>query len=181
MAKKEQLLILIPLNLPYLSKVKYLLFLFATVLCFDADHTYYFSLTQVVENHNSNSLEITMRLFTDDIEKALQDEGEPLRMGDKRQRKDLDVLFEDYLRKHFEIKTDQQTMLFSYIGLEVENDITYAYLEVPNFNGFSIIEFRNEFLMELYPEQLNRLNLKINGWNKTIELTKDHSSELIQN
>ena len=171
----------IPLNLPYLRFVKYLFVLLSTLICLDADHTYYFSLTQVVQNDANNSLEITMRLFTDDIEKALQDNGELLRMGDPRQRADLDLLFEDYLRDKFEIKTNEQALLYSYIGLEVENDITYAYLEASNFNSFSVIEFRNEFLMELYPEQLNRLSVQINGWNKTIELTKDHSTELIKN
>lgn len=150
-----------------------LMLLLALTSFVDLDaHKYYFSRTEIHQNVQSNAMEITISIFSDDLENALQDQGEPLRLGDEREREDVNNLLREYLQSKFTVKTDGRALLLSFLGKEVEHDITYCYLEVMNVPSCQIMEIKSTILHELFEEQLNRVEINWNGKSTSGDLTR---------
>ncbi len=136
------------------------------------EHKYYFSRTEIHQNAVSRAMEITVSIFTDDLEKALQDQGEPLRLGDPRERNDVGFLVDDYFRSRFTVQLDGRPIQLTYLGKEVEHDITYCYLEGVNIPSGQLMEIKNTLLHELFEDQLNRVEISWNGKSASADLTR---------
>jgi hypothetical protein len=135
-------------------------------------HKYYFSRTEIHQNVITQAMEVTISIFTDDLEKALQDDGEPLRLGDPRERSDVGFLMDDYLRARFTVDLDGRPIQLSYLGKEVEHDITYVYLEGMNIPSGQLMKIKNTALHELFENQLNRVEISWNGKSTSADLTR---------
>lgn len=135
-------------------------------------HKYYFSRTEIQQNAVTQAMEVTVSIFTDDLEKTLQDDGEPLRLGDSRERSDVKFLMDDYLRSRFSVQLDGRPIQLTYLGKEVEHDITYCYLEGGNIPSGKLMEIKNTVLHELFEDQLNRVEISWNGKSTSGDLTR---------
>lgn len=122
-----------------------------------------------------------MKIFTDDLEATIQDEGDPLRLGDELERNDANARIEDYIRQHFDLHLDNRPLNMVFIGKEVEHDITYCYFEVTQIPDFAILEIRHELLHRMFPDQLNRVELDINGRKKALDITKEQPKQVYNN
>ncbi len=144
--------------------------LFALFLCSAAApaHEYYVSVTQIQYNPAEKTLEISIRLFTDDLEKALAAENNdrPVRITNNDQN---NAVVEKYMRKHF-VLTDsrRQPKPWKYIGKENEADATWIYLEIPQEGSLSGFSLRNDLLMDTFRDQVNIVNIRINSDKKTL-------------
>jgi hypothetical protein len=144
------------------------------------EHKFYFSRTTIEQNALMNRYEITMRFFTDDLERALSTEDEKVRFADSYDPS-FDSEVEDYIRKHFFIRINNENIQWRYLGKQVESDITWCYAEINNIPPTNILEIKNTSLFELFDEQVNEVALKINGRQHRLMLTRQKPSELITN
>ncbi|HEV7351022.1 DUF6702 family protein [Telluribacter sp.] len=138
-------------------------------------HEYHVSVTQMQYNPAQKALEISIRVFTDDLEKALSVENNNQRFVVNNNDQN-GTYIERYLRKSF-VLTDsrQQQRPFQYVGKEQEADATWIYLEVPvpeNLAGWTL---QNNLMMEVFSDQMNMLNLKLPTGKKTILFKKGQS------
>jgi hypothetical protein len=150
----------------------YLLFAFSLSL-FSAvpKHDYHVSVTQMQFNPALKSFEISIRLFTDDLEKGLSQSNDArivIKNGDQN-----DALIEQYIRKSF-VLTDNQKKPASirYIGKEQEEDATWVYLEVPIQGTWAGYKLQNSTLMEVFDDQVNMTNVKYASDKKTFLFKK---------
>lgn len=144
-------------------------------------HKFYFSRTTIEQNAVMNRYEITFRFFTDDFERALSTKEKEVRFADDPYDPAFDPEVEDYLRKHFVLKSDQNILPWRYLGKQVESDITWCYAEINSIPPFNILEVRNTCLFELFEEQENEVSLKINGRQQRLILTARKPAELFTN
>lgn len=136
-------------------------------------HKFHFSFTEIDHNQQLNSLEITVRIFTDDLENVLKSEEEPyLRLGDERESPNADYLIENYLKEHFQLQIDDQPTMLRFLGKEVDYDITFCYLELPQVPPTNSMTIKNTILFESFDDQLNRVRVEFNGWSRTEDLVK---------
>jgi hypothetical protein len=158
-------------------------FLFLGVILFlfgFAEHKYYVSNTIIEMNSRSNLIEVTSKIFTDDLERALGSTDEnPLRIGDEKESISVNSLIENYLRKNLKIKFDGHEVNMMWVGKEVEGEMVYVYFQVSDANNFSVAEVSNSSLFELFPGQINRVDLRFNGWTKTLQLSKEYPKDLV--
>jgi hypothetical protein len=143
-------------------------------------HEYHVSVTQMQYNPAQKLLEISIRVFTDDLEKALSAENGNRRftLSDNDQNSPF---VEKYLRKYFTVSdARQQVQPFQFLGKEQEADATWMYLEVPVPGGLPGWTLQNNVLMELFSDQMNMLNLKLPGGKKTILFKKGQSLHPLQ-
>lgn len=93
-------------------------------------HDFHASVTQMVYNAKERTFEISIRIFTDDLEKGLAATSNSkvnMSLGDKN-----DPLLEKYIQSHFAyINPQKQPKPVKYIGHEVEADAHWLYLEMP--------------------------------------------------
>jgi hypothetical protein len=122
-----------------------------------AAHQFYFSRTVMRQSLDGSKLEIEMRFFTDDLELAISDDGEPFRLGSDRERSDTKFRIEDYLRQHFIVYINDQFTDYRFWGKEVDYDITYCFLELTLPPDVFVVQIQNTVLMDVYPEQVNEV------------------------
>ena len=144
------------------------------------DHKFYVSTTIIEQNTITNSLEITIKLFTDDLEQALEKSSEsPMCLGDEREYKEADRLIEEYLREKLELSFNDRPVYPNFIGKEVEYDLTFVYFELLSIPEFDVLTLRDEIFFELFEEQVNIIHLKLDGWEQTLMLDKREPMRVI--
>lgn len=126
---------------------------------FCVKHAFHTSVTELQYNAKTKSLEISVRVFTDDLQTALTKEN-----GNKKvvlEKNDaFDALVQRYISKRFVLISPlKQRRAYTYVGKEQEKDATWIYLEMPikeSLKGTSIL---NEVLMETFDDQTNIVNI----------------------
>lgn len=135
-------------------------------------HTFYYSNTEMVYQQDGGQLQITMRLFVDDVERAIGPaEGTPLRLGDEKQVAGADSLVWDYMQTHFKLSQMGSPIELEWIGFEVEGyDLLWAYMEVPHMLEPRELTVENTVLFEHHEEQVNEISLELRDRN----ISSDH-------
>lgn len=126
-------------------------------------HKFYLSHYQIKKN--DGNLQVTIKIFTDDLELALQKAGfYPVRLNAGKDEKLADHAVERYLKEHFGIQADGKTLEAQWIGKEYEADVTWVYLEYPTEKKPSQLKINCRSLTEVYEDQGNLISLE--GWSK---------------
>ncbi|MCH2199393.1 MAG: hypothetical protein MK081_11490 [Flavobacteriales bacterium] len=146
-----------------------------------AEHKFYHSYTSMRHNPNTNAFEIEMRIFTDDLEKAIGGDEDPIRLGSDKEIEDADYRIEKYIRDRFHVKSNDQELYWKYWGMEVDYDITWIYLEISNVQPINVLSIENRILFEHFEDQNNEITLEYNGWTKRMHLTTAEPKSVIQN
>ena len=119
-------------------------------------HPFHVSITIFQVNPTTHSIEITLKLFSDDLEDAIHHEGlSPINLGSKNEYGKSDSLIFRYLNTNLKILLDQEIYGFNWIGKEIEHDITWSYLEIENVKMFTTAKITNSIFVSDYQDQLN--------------------------
>lgn len=143
-------------------------------------HKFYFSNTEVFHNQENETLEITMRLFTDDLERAIAgDDAGQMRLGDAQENPAAQQMVEAYVQKHFQIQRADSTLSLAFIGKEVEYDITWIYLEAEGVSEVDGLKVKSRVFTDLFPEQVNEVHLESGSLRHTVSLNKENNTRLL--
>lgn len=151
---------------------------FAVVLLLPAlrSHDFHTSITRMDYNAKDRAFEISVRVFTDDFEKALSKDNNGQKIVVANNDKN-DPLVEKYIRKHFALVTAQkQKKAYTYVGKEQEADATWIYIEVPAQEAVSGLSLQNTIMHDLFDDQINLVNLNYQGQKKSYIFKKDEST-----
>ncbi len=131
-------------------------------------HEFHSSVTQVDYNDKNKSLEITVRLFTDDLCIALEKTGAPnLKLGTQAEPPSANEYLEKYLQKHLQFVVNGKPVQFKYLGKEAQLDATWCYIEIEKVSNLKKLEVENTVLLSDFEDQTNMVNLNINGRKKS--------------
>lgn len=158
-------------------------FIFVPVLFLVAfsSHKFYVSLVEISYNRADSAFEITMKIFTDDLENAVQNQyGMNLKLGTKRENKKADSLIYGYLQNKFGIETDGTAFPLVFVGKEVEMDITWIYLEMDNISAVHKLIIKDHMITEIYDDQVNLINVNYLGKKHSLLLHKNKISGSIE-
>lgn len=122
-------------------------------------HDFHTSLAEVNYNASSKSFEVSLRVFTDDLERALSEANniKGLRLEKGKKHNDL---IEKYLQEHFYLlnsKNQKEPMTF--YGKELEADVTWLYFEIPLKKSLKGYQLHNSVMTELFGDQMNMVNV----------------------
>lgn len=122
-------------------------------------HDFHTSLTEMRYNVKSKSFEISLRLFTDDLQKALSANNQNRKFVVENTDKN-DAYVEAYVRKYFAvINPKNQKITFQYVGKENEGEATWIYLEMPVNESVNGCKIQNITLFDMFDDQTNIVNL----------------------
>ena len=140
-------------------------------------HPFYVSVTEIEQNQQTKTVQVSVRLFFDDFEKALDKRYKTrvdiLKPAD---RKKVDLLIADYVTSHLKIKANNTPLVLKYIGYEIEEEAAWCYFETekqPAIRSFSVM---NNLLFEQHASQINMIHAIVNGKRKSIKLDNPASS-----
>lgn len=143
-------------------------------------HAYYVSVSEIYHNPKNNSLEISMKIFIDDLEVAIRKfEDSDMTISDKGDRVGTKNSIEAYLLNGFQIEVNKKPVDMHMIGYELENDAILCYIEVNKVQEISTITIRNSIICEVYEEQINLTHFQYKGQLKSLKTTKNTPSGTI--
>lgn len=162
------------------TKKVFLLLLIIPLFAFTT-HKYYLSLTQIEYKKESQSLQIIINVFMDDIEIALnKDYSIDLQLTTKQELKDADEYFTKYLTEKLNFTVNNQNVKFKYIGKEYEGDLVYFYLEIDNIKNPTSLEVENKILLKHFEEQQNVVKMKVGKKRRSQILNKENDKALLK-
>jgi len=151
------------------------------LLAFTA-HKFYLSVTNVAYSEKDQALQLTTRIFIDDIEAVLLERyGFKGALATEKEATLADEYIEKYIRAKFVIRLDGKVADFDFIGKKYEDDLMICYIEVPDvqLSKHNSIELQNELLTDMFDEQQNVVHFKINGRKKSFVLIKENNKGML--
>lgn len=134
-------------------------------------HAFHTSITEMRYNPKQKAFEISLRVFTDDLEKTLSANNQNKKFVIENNDKN-DVFIEPYIRKHFVITTPKnQKLIYQYVGKEKEGDATWIYLEMPVNEPIKGSKIQNDVLTDMFDDQTNIVNIFVNNDKKSYLFT----------
>jgi hypothetical protein len=134
-------------------------------------HPFYVSVTEITQNPKTKTVQVSVRVFFDDFEKALDHKYKAkLNILKPVDRKKVDLLIADYLQKHLQIKANQKALLLKYIGYEIEEDAAWCYFETEKLGTIKNFDIRNDILFDEHDSQSNMVHVTLNGQRKSTKL-----------
>ena len=144
-------------------------------------HPFHSSIFSLKFNDNSRSVEITMRVFANDLEKTInQINNSNVIIDNDDNKKDVDSLIFNYINKTIFLSINEKECDLSWIGKEFETDIVWLYLEILDVDKkIKKIISENRFLFSSFEDQLNIMNFYIHGKQKTVMSHKDKPVDIL--
>ena len=142
-------------------------------------HTYHASITEMRYNGPQKQLEISVKVFTDDFEKALsQGQKTPVRLASLGPLASARTA--EYLRRQFVVKTASGAPLgLQFLGMQAEKDAYWLYCKVMLPRTMAGLQIRQAMLLDVFPDQSNILNLEAGGKKQSVLFRAGHEQELV--
>src|SRR5690349_12266381 len=108
-------------------------------------HPIHVSIAEVDHNADAKALQITLRIFIDDLETSIRNKmnASELDLLEPGEGRSTDALVKDYLAEVLKLKVDRKAVKTNYLGHEIEGPAMICYIEVPNIKKFKSIEVTN--------------------------------------
>lgn len=138
-------------------------------------HPFYVSVTEISHNRQSQSLEITCKIFADDLEDILKKNYKTtVNLTAAAQQEQNDRLVNDYFTRHLALAADGRPVKLSFVGFEKDSESAYCYFEVPGIASLKKLDVSISILQDLTPEQINIMHVTVNGNRKSYKLNYPH-------
>lgn len=134
-------------------------------------HPFFISMTEINHNEKNKMLEVSVRIFADDLEKSLKKSCNcmvDLRSENEKEKVKRQV--SNYLAQHLQIKVDGKLVPLEYLGFQFEAESIWSFLQVKDVAAVGEIEIRNSILHDYTNEQINMLRIRANGKDRSEKL-----------
>jgi len=123
-----------------------------------AMHDIHMSRCDIDYREESSTLEISMRIFIDDLELDLRSTGfDSLKICTGHEKPEAESIIYDYLQTHLTLKVDGERAQLEWIGKEISEDLSavWCYLQVSSVRPTRSIDITNDVLLSTYDDQQN--------------------------
>lgn len=139
---------------------------FFYILLFVVIHKYYVSTTLIDFDLNSQTFEITLKVFYDDLEKDL--ELDSAVVDYEKDYNYLNKIFKKYLSDNFIIEIENQRIILEYLGYEKKRDQINFYMNLDNDFKNKSINIQNSVLFNSFPDQKNIILFRSGRFRKSL-------------
>ena len=140
-------------------------------------HPYHISVCDIVYDAETKALQVSQRVFLDDLEDALKDKyGLKVDVMNPDEQEFRDSLIQVYLFGHLDIKVDGKSRKRSYIGNEITEDGMWCYIEYTGVKKVKSLEVRNTVFFDKFDDQANVIHFKYEGVTKSLKFDRQTPS-----
>lgn len=126
-------------------------------------------------------LQITSRIFVDDLNKALEKKyNKKLFLGSEKESAEEMILLKKYFLEKFSVKVNGQTKTVHFLSKELEGDILICYCNVKEINKINSLEIFNSVLIDWNTEQQNITHVTVLGDKESILFTDSKRSGMLK-
>lgn len=136
-------------------------------------HVFYVSIARVKWKADEARLDVSVRIFTDDLEAAIVAEGGPrLRLWTDQAHADRDRHVSEYLASRLAFRVNGVDRELTYAGIEDALDATACLVQITGVDRVETIEVENRILVDMFDTQANVMRFEIGGERKYVNLSK---------
>jgi len=139
---------------------------FFYILLFVVTHKYYVSTTLIDFDLKSQTFEITLKVFYDDLEKDLELDSAVVDYD--KDYNYLNKIFKKYLSENFIIEIENQRIILEYLGYEKKRDQINFYMNLDNDLKNKSINIQNSVLFNSFPDQKNIILFRSGRFRKSL-------------
>jgi hypothetical protein len=134
-------------------------------------HKFYLSNTSIEFNAQTRAVEITSKIFTDDLEHAI--EAQCYRYHSLYpQTPEVFELVKKYIGENLSLQVGGRNVVLNFLGYSVDNDMTTIFIEGNYFEPNQVV-VNNTILLDLYSDQQNIVEVRWGGQSKREYFTRD--------
>jgi hypothetical protein len=139
------------------------------------------SIYQIDYNAEKNMLQITSRIFVDDLNASLsQNFNQKIHLGEENESANDLVLMKKYMSEHFIIKVNGQPKNINFLSKELDGNVVVCYFSIKEIKKIKTLEIKNTALFDLNAEQQNIIQTNISGSKQSFLLTSDNNFGIIK-
>lgn len=133
------------------------LLLIVALISFAPKHKFYFSLTSLKVDTQQKNLNVSCKLFIDDLEQILLSTNKvKYDLTKNNHNKAVEQAVYQYMVNHLKLNLNNRDVLLTWVGFETENDVVWIYLESKCLEKkFNNLKVNNSILCDLTAEQTN--------------------------
>ncbi len=144
-------------------------------------HKFYVSIYQINYVSEKKMLQITSRLFVDDVNSVLYKKfGKKTFLGEKNESQEDVNLMKKYILDNFSLKVNGQLKPINYLSKEMEGNVIICYYNIKDISKIKSLEVKNSALIELNSEQQNIIQSTIYGEKQSLLLTEGTLSGMLK-
>ncbi|MDB5210374.1 MAG: hypothetical protein JWQ30_1201, partial [Sediminibacterium sp.] len=144
-------------------------------------HPFFISVIEINHNAKEATVEISVRIFTEDFEKTLQNRTTTrLDIIKPADNAFLDKQISAYLAEKIKLKVNGQPVTFHYLGHEVQKESVWSYMEVEKVSDVKKLEVDCSLLYDFEKAQSNIIHVKNKKTEKSYKLDFPKSSAVFE-
>ena len=134
-------------------------------------HPIYVSVTEIEHNAKDNTLEISCKIFTGDLEAVLKKNNKiKVDLLAPTDKKAMEVLVSNYIQQHLKIIVNEKPVLLSFVGYEQNEETIQTYFQVDQVKSIKSMEVQDNILYEYKSEQISIIHVIVDGKRKSTKL-----------
>jgi hypothetical protein len=138
-------------------------------------HKYYMAIYQVDFVPQKKRIQVTSRIFVDDLNAALEKKFHmKSNLGSTQETPQEVQNLKKYLAEKFSVKVNGVLKPMTYLSKELEANVLICYLRIPEISKINSLEIENSLLMEWNSDQQNIIQANLNGEKQSVMLTSDN-------
>ena len=142
-------------------------------------HAYHSSITELRYNAAKKQLELSVKVFTDDFEKALS-QGQPVHISLSQSGPRPLQLATAYLQRTLLVSTaGGKPLPLQVLGMQAENDGYWFYCKVPLPGPLPSVQLRQTVLLDAFSDQMNIVNIEAGSKKQSALFRAGHEQELL--
>jgi hypothetical protein len=134
-------------------------------------HPFFVSVIEINHNTKEQTVETSIRIFSDDLEAALKKQSNlKIDLAKPADKAALDKLIQNFINQQLAIKVNGKPLPLTYIGYEQKQESTWIYFETPQISTVTKVDVTCNLLYDFQPTQMNIFHVKVKGEEKSYKL-----------
>ena len=139
-----------------------------------AFHKFYVAIYQINFVPQKKMIQITTRIFTDDLNEALENKfHKKTYIGLENETSEDESLMKKYLAEKLVLKVNGHQKPMSFLSKETENNVMICYFNIKEISKINSLEITNSVITEIHSEQQNIIQSNVNGVKENLLLTDE--------
>lgn len=144
-------------------------------------HKFYVAIYQINHAKEKKMVQITARLFIDDINEAIEKKyNKKSYLASEKETPEHVELLKKYLSEKFIIKVNNQPKSLIFVSKETEDNVLICYLKIIDVAKITSLEVENSIIMENHFDQQNIIQANFNGSKHSLLLTSENCKGMLK-
>lgn len=158
-----------------------LLLFFAFSISSFGVHKFYMGIYQLNYVSEKKMLQVTSRIFVDDLNKALEKKyNKKFFLGTDKEAVESIELLKKYLAENFAVKVNGQSKAMNFLSKEMDGDVLVCYLNVKDISKINSLEIYNSILIDCFAEQQNIVHVTAFGTKKSFLFSESSTKQVLK-